>query len=267
MNAINFLKKHKLNKLLFCSLLVVCCYSCSGNITYGGDYPDLFSIAINSLLGTNGYISSETLFPPVVELLESDQYGRKLFCYSEGDSVSLLISQSKDDTYAYYYSDYNFISSPIAEGNEIYLVNSKTKSEIANPYNDYTNEEINVLKSLNDWDLSINPEKFAKVKIRDAKENKSEFENTIESIFDAEFGNTIVSKPYRFSSFLTSDGFGKNIFYAYGVTDYDATTDKRIALIINDDKTVNNTFFIEIVDIYNYQSSLKTLKEINDWGK
>ncbi|MCL2518747.1 MAG: hypothetical protein FWF15_09310, partial [Oscillospiraceae bacterium] len=63
---------------------------------YEGEYPELYSIAINTLLGARGYGYSEQPFEPVIEIVDEDDYCRKLFIYFENSSIStysLIISQ------------------------------------------------------------------------------------------------------------------------------------------------------------------------------
>lgn len=90
------------------SLLLV---ACDGRAYYEGHDYDLFSVAVNSLLGVNGYGGKGS--GPKIQVIEEDNYGRKLFSYlgdGLGNSYSLLICQKSDDKYAYYYPDFNIIS-------------------------------------------------------------------------------------------------------------------------------------------------------------
>jgi hypothetical protein len=114
---------------------------------YTGEHPELFSVAVNSLLGTKGYAQSERPFQPELVLQEEDNYGRKLFFYNELEGISaysLVISQKSDSEYVYFYPDYNFISS---------------EDEV------FSDEETEVLKRKNDWGKEINEDKCTKTNI------------------------------------------------------------------------------------------------------
>ena len=45
---------------------------------YHGEYPDLYSIAIHSLLGSTGYYLSENAGDSFIEVIDEDNYGRKI---------------------------------------------------------------------------------------------------------------------------------------------------------------------------------------------
>jgi len=74
---------------------------------YVGDYPELFSVAISSVLGMGNDIA---WYYPIITILEEDDYGRILFEYDEGLlSPGRLIIQKVEDGYAYFYPHYNFM--------------------------------------------------------------------------------------------------------------------------------------------------------------
>ena len=75
---------------------------------YVGDYPELFSVAVSSVLGMGSDLSWEH---PGITILEEDDYGRILFDYSEGSAISSsrLIMQKAENGYVYFYPHYNFI--------------------------------------------------------------------------------------------------------------------------------------------------------------
>ena len=71
---------------------------------YGGDYPELFSVAISSVLGMRGV---DFHWPDII-ILDEDDHGRIIFEYSEGDLYrSRLVMQKVQDGYAYFYPHYN----------------------------------------------------------------------------------------------------------------------------------------------------------------
>ena len=129
-------------------IMLTDCWS-SHDGTYHGEYPELFSVAINSILGTAGYGSDgELVFDSAIGLVEEDSYGRILFIYYECNEISqysLVICQKSDDNYAYFYPDYNFISISIEE----YLYDY----EVLEAVDSFPVDEIEELKTKNDWGM------------------------------------------------------------------------------------------------------------------
>lgn len=158
------------------SLFVLGCWDYSG---YTGDYPELFSVAIDSIPNAKGYMNGEIAHEPVLCFIEEDNYGRKLFCYTDEDhndsddvSIYLLICQAADDGYAYYYKDVNFAVSYISEyPQRVHLGGSGCVSWIDNPLTDFSDDVIAELKEKNDWDIELDMDKCVKVKIVRKKTN------------------------------------------------------------------------------------------------
>ena len=228
---------------------------------YIGEYPDLFTVAINSLVGSNGYILSETAFPPVVELLEEDSYGRRLFCYSEdsGTGVSLVVSQKTDGVYVWFYPDYNFISAPLAEGNGIKKIASDVPSEIINPYNDFSLEEIAALKEVNDWEDPLDEGKADMTKIVREKPEREMNEQYLEEIYNAYAEKYSTATSYYGCEYFLSDGYGREmiVLYGDGIID-DVYTMKSIVVVLQADGTCNaENGIMEFTDKYTYQVALK----------
>jgi hypothetical protein len=50
------MKRKKYKVLIICLLMIIYFFAVSCNVfRYDGNYPELYSIAINSILGANGY--------------------------------------------------------------------------------------------------------------------------------------------------------------------------------------------------------------------
>ncbi|MCI8596722.1 MAG: hypothetical protein HFE35_07950 [Clostridia bacterium] len=174
----------KLITILVCYLSIITFSGCSYK-GYTGEYPELFTVAINSIPNVKGYGVSEVPHQPVVNLIEQDKYGRKFFCYSEEvgryandeernmalrGGVNLVICQFSDSEYAYYYPNTTYISAPLCEGNRIYIYGKNSPATIDNPLNDFTDEEIEELKQKNDWGQELDLEKCEKAPIVRIKE-------------------------------------------------------------------------------------------------
>jgi hypothetical protein len=79
-------------------------------------YPELYSIAINSLIEKKGrYYSSREPFEPIVIIIDADGFGRILFYYNENPALRehyLIISQKSIGIEICYLSGGNVISAP-----------------------------------------------------------------------------------------------------------------------------------------------------------
>lgn len=174
----------KLITILVCCLSTITFSGCSYK-GYTGEYPELFTVAINCIPNAEGRIIHEVSEAPIVHLIEVDENGRKLFCYSEEygryedgrnqgkmsrGGVNLVICQFSDSEYAYYYPSITYISAPLCEGNKIYIYGNSRPATIDNPLNDFTNEEIEELKQKNDWGQELDLEKCEKAPIVRIKE-------------------------------------------------------------------------------------------------
>lgn len=243
---------------------------CDGPEYYKGDDLDLFSEAVNSLLGVNGYGGKGS--SPKIEIIEEDSYGRRLYSYlgdGLGNAYSLLICQKSDDKYAYYYPDYNFISADYTSS--------------SNVENIFTSDEINELKYLNDWENEINEDKCVKVEIISKKDQPKITEDKkkqFELLFKKVAKNTGYKgndSIFRYAIYCTSDNYGRTLYYAYGVgrdvngegvTPNSLTRYFDLVIIFNPDGTYNEDIcVIELSDKYKYQADLKQFKHINGWNQ
>ena len=65
--------------LIFTTILTSCGFG-----GYSGNYSDLYSVAINSVLWLNGYSwGADYECDPIIEVIEEDSYGRTMFRYYE----------------------------------------------------------------------------------------------------------------------------------------------------------------------------------------
>ena len=55
---------------------------------YSGDYPELFTVAVNSLLGAKGYSVTEIFHEIILLVIDEDSYGRVMFLYVEPRATS-----------------------------------------------------------------------------------------------------------------------------------------------------------------------------------
>lgn len=235
-------------------------------VIYEGDYPELFTEAINSIVGANGikYDGGEYQESADLEIVQEDEYGRILFSYYEASEIStynLVVSQASDDEYVYFYSDINFISA--AE-------------------NEFSEYDVWQLLEANDWGKELSLDNTVRIKITNEKEdsqikiNDESFEPLLRQLADSTgyLGDDLYC---RFSLYMTRDTYGRVMFYVYGIgrdlygegVSPDSTTRYfDTVVIVNPDGTYNqNTAIMELTDFFNYQQDLKSFKELNHWNE
>jgi hypothetical protein len=144
--------------LVLISLLLSACHDTH---LYRGEFPDLHIIAVESVIGS---INDEM---NRVVVIDEDDYGRKLFAFSgyspmgHNDNstsvIAILVSQRTDEKYSYYYDSLNFYSKTI---------DSEFIDLSLQEVNDYfSQEDLEKLKTANDWDKPIDEGKLFRVKI------------------------------------------------------------------------------------------------------
>ena len=231
-----------------------------GRRLYQGENPELYSIAINSVLGATGsaFDSSPRNLAKTI-IIDEDSYGRKMFFYSERKMIStysLHISQTSDDEYVWFYPDYNFIST--SEGNPY----TKSTEEIRSFF---LAEDIEKLKEKNDWNMKINLDKCVKVEIVREKAQGSLEKAQILPLFQKVLGHSSPSIIY----FITDD-YGRSMYLGSGrfLSNDGPGFDKRIVMLFNPDGSYDeNKSYFELTDLFNYQKELKQFKELNNWNQ
>jgi hypothetical protein len=222
---------------------------------YTGDYVDLYSVAINSVLWLNGHSwGADFECDPQIEILEEDQYGRILFTYyekhyagSDISFVSLIISQPSSEQEVLYYEDVN------------YLVKEQVLySPTLEPF---SNEEIEYLKSINDWNKEVDYAKCVKKEITKIKSDiphEEEIKNRIVDEFDLVDG-----KYSLFMDFLTHNSDNsKYIVYGY-IRESEQEKIYFIGLVEDNDFIDLST--IVPSNVYDYKAEFIDFKKINDW--
>jgi hypothetical protein len=138
----------------------------SWEFEYTGDYPELYSVALSSILGTRGDAGipgpSPMPLQPNIVVIEEDDYGRVIFSYDEGTTNlgspmvndNRVIMQKTEGDYVYFYPHYNFIS-----------------SSYENNRWEFTDEDIEALKDVNSWNQVMSDDsEFVRVRIVRQKE-------------------------------------------------------------------------------------------------
>lgn len=234
--------------LAICFALVTVFFTgCFYNFTYRGEYPDLYTVAINSILWNRGYSQYiESTAQPGIKILEKDDYGRTLYIYYEaGDAeTNLVISQYSEEDYVYYYEDFNFL---------------QKENRIAQE--GFSQEEVDYLKSLNDWGKEIDLEKCVKKRITNKKADIPCDEKIIEGKVTQKFSeNGKIGNIY--TKYLTSDNLGN--FLVYGYVDFYGE-ELFIGFVIFIDADCERFNFLVPTETYSYQEELKNFKAENGW--
>ena len=244
---------------------------------YSGDNIDLYTVAVNSIFGANGCASNgEAVCDPFIEIIDSDEYGRVLFFYYEGNrgnnSYSILIMQKATDDAVYFYEDLCYST---------YTIVDETPFWYGEYYKVYTDADYSTLKERNDWGKEIDESKCISKPF--TVHNKGKFDAS-EEIFEPIIADYVRSTSYkgddlyyiyRYDVFNTSDDCGRELYYVYGVG-YDAlgegispnsmTVYFDFAIIVNSDGSYNaDTCIIEIGDIANCREQIIEFKKANGW--
>ena len=238
--------KCKLILVPISTLLLISC----GQFEYSGDYPELYSVAINSILGHRGVRMDVPTHraTPNITVIREDNYGRRLFSYTEDRyNISLfnrVIIQKVEGDYAYFYPHYNFIS--------------------GNSSNSFPDERMRALKAANSWNRPMSDSsEFERVRIvRQKEEGPVQINRLIEvyrEIFpESDIGRTQIN--YRMV-FLRTDRHGRSVYLA-------SRGETFFAVLFQPDHSFNTeTDMLEIEDPHNYQTELRLFMEANGWNE
>lgn len=224
---------------------------------YSGKYADLYTVAINSVLWNvgNSY-GADRAIDSEIEVIETDNFGRTLFTYREkyysGANMTfsaLIISQYSVDGYVYYYEDYNYL-----------IKQQKLNIPELERFSD---NDIEYLKSVNDWDKEINFEKCIRKEIVKAKQDIPYGNHIISDNIINEFG--LSKKQYNlFYNFLTADDSGKFIVYG-SIINFSEKDIYFVALVKTAEEDIEEIIFLEPVNLYDYREELIKFKKENGW--
>ena len=230
---------------------------------YRGEHPELYTVAMNSLLGQRGFSfhSGPRIFDSTIRVLEEDAFGRRLFIYSEDprpvvSRFNLLISQKSDVDYVYFIPHYNFISSeeawtPIIQNAE------------------YPLAEVEEFKRLNDWNQPLDLERAVRVPIIRRKEDGPMNQNQLVSAYRAALGDAARGRAYGYITFFNTDDYGRSIYTGRGLERRE-DGNEWIAIVMlfqPDGSHDSETGSMKLPCHQNYQSALREFKELNNWNQ
>ena len=232
-------------KLLLLLIPILFLVACNNNeFTYTGNYPDLYSVALNSVLGLEGFELSSPARQPRISLLEEDDYGRRLFSYSEASTiVAFLIIQKSDDVYAYFYPHYNFV---IGSRNPWAFIDE-----------DY--ENVKALKEANNWNREMSDTyEFVRVRISRQREVGSISNEKLIEVFYYLFPHIALDRPENIRSrmfYLRTDSYGRSIY----------STGTGAVLFQPNHLFDSETGIFIFEERHNYQANLRLFMEANGW--
>ena len=173
--------------------------------------------------------------------------------YYSGANLSfsaLIISQQSSEEYVYYYEDDNYII---------------MKQELfASKIQGFSDENLESLKLLNDWNKEVDLNKCVKKTITNRKPDFPSYSEIIkESIYD-EF-NLSDKENNVFTHYLTTDLKGN--FIGYGSIRKTSEDYNYFAflVLIDNDKLDKIHFFVPS-NLYDYKNEFKYFKESNGWN-
>lgn len=236
--------------LLFMMILTSCRYN-----GYSGNYSNLYSVAINSVLWLNGHSwDADYECNPYIEIIDEDQYGRIMFTYYEkyysGADISfsaLIICQDSNEKEVFYYEDVNFL----VKEQVLYSQNIEQ----------FTEEEIEYLKLINDWNKEMNYDKCVRKEIAQNKPKIPNDKEIKKQIID-EF--KLISGEYSlFLDFLTNNlDNSKYIVYGY-IRKSEQEGIYFIGLVDEDDFIKLSTIIPS--NVYDYITEFVEFKKLNNW--
>jgi len=192
------------------------------------------------------------------KFIESDQFGRRLYAFHTTRAISLsgiLIIQNADSKNVYYYDNYSYF--------------------ITSEYLQYSTEELDKLKEINDWDNPLVAEKMVKRRLV----NRFDFSDNRESAIDISlainaFNYSIqevdnVSTSIKFFDYSQSN---QELFFISRDEKRVTENDSRwfnidyYLMILNADGTYDpENYLIKIDDLSQSNEALAEIKERNGW--
>ena len=261
--------------LILMIFTVIVCSGCSAcTYRYEGNHIDLYTVAVHNVFGADGFLKNGDLYDPSIEVIETDEYGRVMFFYHEQQnkfSIALLIMQKSENGFAYYYQDtccVAYYTGNIITGEQDYR-------------NLFTDDQVQVLKDINDWNRPLDLEKCTKTEFVDQKPDgtlgltEDDYDKAIKS-YAAKTGYRGDDSIFRYAGYCNTDKYGRELYYVYGVgrdvegigvSPESKTQYFELAMIFNPDKSCPEENIYEIdATTENINEALKLLKKRCGWN-
>ena len=249
-------KKTYLKVILILSfVLILTACDRRGEFEYVGPYPELFSVAMGSMLGVRGEdITHFTRYhlQPQLAMLDEDDYGRVLFQYTENwEPISVIIMQKFEDDYVYFYPHYNFFQ-------------DLSRSFVDPPHQ----ENLATLKEKNNWNQPMSSvENFNRVQIsRSVDRGSVPNEYLLSAYYELFTGEDLRRQESALNTmvYLRSDHYGRSIYFAEGI--YDSVNQFGVLFFQPDFSFDSKEGLMLLSDRINYQTELRLFMEANGWN-
>jgi len=264
MRGVNDMYKRILSvsKLVVIYIFLLNLTACSGDFEYRGERPELFSVAISSILGTHGFTfgSISGQIQPAVIVLEEDNYGRVMFLYYEGSHispVSIIVMQKIEDGYAYFYPHYNFFSDSFR-----FLEEPPDEDSVV------------ALKEANSWNQEMSDvDEFVRVRVSRQPERGPISDERLIEAYRIVFPEA-TSRPNQIivnNPFFRTDSYGRSIYLTGGprweyIDDEYTRVFTNVAILFQPDYSFDlESGTLLITDRFNYQTDLRLFMEANGW--
>lgn len=222
---------------------------------YSEPYADLYTVAINSVLWTEGRSrSADSSCNSEIEIIENDEFGRTLYRYQESRYAfstlritALLVSQYTTDGQVYYYEDCN------------YIVRKSSTTQV------FESEAVEQLKEANDWGKPIDTNKCICKTIAKQKQKNADIESAVIDRAGIEYG-LLEFKYYKIcAGYLTDDKNGNSIYY--GVTwKSNEISEKEYNFFVAFVSAEGDIKLFTPTNLFDYNEELKTFKAENGWA-
>ena len=249
----------KIMKYLILIVLVPLIASCRDLYLYQGNDPELYSVALESVIGSRSYVMNQVL------RIEEDAYGRVLFAFfgdfiygvnsDQSEAIAIVIAQKTDSNFAYYYD-----SSNATAVISIHSLDEELTLKLIESY--FEEAEIENLKEKNDWNKPMNNKLLFRTEVTRKKTCEIDrrelrpYEDLLEGNMSSgsvqcygedRNGYTLVSVK----TLLTETYGGPFAIYL---------------LIVNQDhELISPDAVMRVTDIFDYEA-IKRFKEENGWS-
>ena len=274
--------KHRAARLILSCLILLMLVphlcSCIAITKYRGDRVDLYTVAVNNMFAIEGYVSNgEVIYDPVIEVIETDEYGRVLFFYDEyyDDSIqpsvrygmAFAIMQKSEDGYVYFYQD------------DCYVPYFDVVDEFDEVMKRVDPEVLKALKARNDWNCEPDASKYTKAQISNKKPQGKirmrdyEFDEVVYPYAKAngyEGKDTSISRSFEYCN---SDLYGRELYFVFGMSSDDDGQGGTVyaqyiyAVIVSPGKKFSENPLVEIAAPTESYENVRRLKEQNHWNQ
>ncbi len=247
----------KILTLLFLHVFILVVLTSCAYQGYSGSYLDLYTVAINSVPWLNGYSwSADFECDAEIELIDEDNYGRKMFTYREkyyaGGGISfsaLIVCQHSNDKEVFYYEDTNYVV--------------KEQDKYSQKLKEFEYQEIENLKLVNDWNKEINYSKCIRKELSKSKSNIPD-EVKVKNQIVNEF-SLINGKYSMFIDYLTENSSNSNYIMYGHIRKNEQDSIYFIGLVNTENGLFKSLNTLTPLNVYDYKTEFIEFKQVNNW--